>query len=152
MLPPVSQSSLTAPDAISVTIVLPVASPPAGTPTSVPVKVKVSGDNGHAIIPSAAYRLPVVLTDADHSGKTKLSINGGPGKLRVTLRKPRDSVKLLYNGQNIGFAALTASVSRPHRSKVSSFPAYFMPHPVLVKTIGTTVAGTISAFSSSPDP
>jgi hypothetical protein len=135
-------------DIASLSLTLPTPNPPAATPASVPVVVQAMDAAGYVIIGAAPYASPVTVTDADASGNTLLSVNGGAAATTVAVTRPGDSVALAYNGKNLGFAGLSATASGSSAAPLT----YFMPQPVLVKTVGTTLPSSGNdALSHHPD-
>ncbi len=57
----------------------------------------------------ANYANPILLTDNDPTGQTKLSLNGAAGASSVTVTKPSDVVTLTYPGQAENPFTITAS-------------------------------------------
>jgi hypothetical protein len=135
----------------SLSVVLPQPNPPAATAASVPVVVQALDAAGYTIVGAATYTSAITLTDADTSGITKLAVNGGAATATVTVASPNDTVKMSYNGKNIGFAPLSATTRPPGSSTLKSPVIYFMPQPTLVKAVGANLGDT-SPYVLSPFP
>jgi hypothetical protein len=87
----------------SVAVALGTGSVPAGTPATIPVTVTAKDAAGYTIVGSDPYNAPIVLSNDDASGATRLSV--------TTLAAPGAPVSLAYNGSaSIAAVHVTASV------------------------------------------
>ena len=89
---------------------------------------------------AANYANPILLTDNDPTGFTKLSLNGGTAASSVTVTKPSDVVTLTYTGQAENPFAITAS-----NAAATTYPAI---------TGSSTISTTVNdiTFTSNENP
>ena len=127
---------------------------PAATPTSAPLTVEALDASGATIIGAAAYQSPITVSVASNGGIVQLAVDGGSPASSIQMTKPTDTASVVYNGQTLGFAALTASVSVGGSNLTSA--ADFAPTPTIVATHGAVVPTTTytNFFNdlSGPDP
>jgi len=110
-----------------IVLALGTASPPQGTPATIPLTVTAYDAAGAAIV-GDPFASPIALTDSDTSGATSIS--------KTVIASPSDAANLTvsYNGAAVGSATIGASASGVAASNVT--PATLSPQPQTPPTTG----------------
>jgi len=88
------------------------ATPLQGAPRTFPLTVSARDADGNVVI-GDPFDAPIVVSDADPTGATKLALNGGAAAGSVTVQSPADAVTIAYGGgpANATISATSAGIA-----------------------------------------